>query len=102
MRVLRVLSVVLVFVPGAAAALECHAAAEQPAGWSWRSIDGRTCWYRGPRGVPKDQLHWPAEAAVDATQSPAAEGEQADDNDDHLLHSYWPPLPKKPQPGKHS
>jgi hypothetical protein len=27
--------------------------------WSWRTIDGRTCWYAGQPGKPKHQLAWP-------------------------------------------
>src|SRR5262249_55509029 len=30
--------------------------------WSYRIIDGRTCWYPGRRMVSKSVLHWRAEA----------------------------------------
>ena len=26
--------------------------------WSWREVDGRKCWYAGPKGVNKTALHW--------------------------------------------
>jgi hypothetical protein len=26
--------------------------------WSWRTIDGRQCWYRGDRWKPKEELRW--------------------------------------------
>src|SRR5262249_32631153 len=25
---------------------------------SWREIDGKKCWHRGPRNTPKSQLYW--------------------------------------------
>jgi len=27
--------------------------------WSWRTIEGRQCWYRGDRWKPKHELRWP-------------------------------------------
>jgi len=39
-----------------AAAIECHSSS---AGMkTWREIDGRRCWYVGPRRIAKPQLHW--------------------------------------------
>jgi hypothetical protein len=26
--------------------------------WSWRTIDGKQCWYRGDRWKPKEELRW--------------------------------------------
>jgi hypothetical protein len=26
--------------------------------WTWRTIDGKRCWYKG-RKLPKDRLRWP-------------------------------------------
>lgn len=28
--------------------------------YSWRTIDGRTCWYKGTPGKPKEELYWAA------------------------------------------
>ena len=30
--------------------------------WSYRIIEGRSCWYRGRPGKPKSELHWGASA----------------------------------------
>jgi hypothetical protein len=38
--------------------------------WSWRTIDGRQCWYRGARWKPKHELRW-----TDATPSVAGQPE---------------------------
>jgi hypothetical protein len=49
------------WVTSAAAAIDC--AAEAPSGkghWSWRTIDGKKCWYQGRPGISKDKLRWPA------------------------------------------
>jgi len=26
--------------------------------WSWRTIEGKQCWYRGARWKPKHELRW--------------------------------------------
>jgi hypothetical protein len=26
--------------------------------WTWRMVDGRKCWYKGSRRLPKSSLHW--------------------------------------------
>jgi len=26
--------------------------------WSWREVDGKRCWYQGPRNKPKSELRW--------------------------------------------
>jgi hypothetical protein len=31
---------------------------ERPAGWAYRTIDGRACWYEGPKMLPKHRLRW--------------------------------------------
>jgi len=50
--------------------------------WSWREIDGRKCWYRGPVGVPKFHFHWPSRDELE--KKPAPKLSDAD--------SVWPPL----------
>jgi len=27
--------------------------------WSWRTIEGKQCWYRGERWKPRHELRWP-------------------------------------------
>jgi hypothetical protein len=61
----------IVVATDVAGAYDCHARlpAERAGRWSWREVDGRRCWYRGPRGVSKRSLRWPA-----AVTSPATTG----------------------------
>jgi hypothetical protein len=56
--------IVLAYVmyPTAAGALECQAAPDSRSYWSWRSIDGRRCWYRGHTVKRKSQLEWPKQS----------------------------------------
>jgi hypothetical protein len=51
----------------------------RPPGWSWRTIDGRQCWYEGPPMMSKDRLRWPlpppewiAEPALEPAPPPAS------------------------------
>ena len=39
--------------------------------WSWRKIDGRTCWYPGHSGKPKYELRWPSELSPRPTEKGA-------------------------------
>ena len=52
----------------------CQASVTRKAGdlahWSWRTIDGKQCWYRGARWKPKHELRW-----TDATPSVAGRPE---------------------------
>jgi hypothetical protein len=96
----------------AAHAVECLS--EKGAGypWAWREIDGKRCWYKGKPGMDKKLLRWAestsASAASKASATPKASAapkrsatpnrSRSVVNEDpaereHLLHSYWPPLP---------
>ena len=72
-------------------AVECKA--ELPAAptghWSWRTVDGKRCWYQGPPGMDKANLQWPR-----PTRSPAAAETLSDKA---LLESYWPKLEEMPR-----
>jgi hypothetical protein len=59
--------------------------------WSWRSIDGQQCWYRGDRWKPKHELRW-AEALPSA--APGAVDQPATDNHTDGLDTE----PGRPQP----
>lgn len=84
--------------------------------WAWREIDGKRCWYKGKPGMDKKLLSWAestnAPAAAKASAAPTASPKSSPaskrsltpkrlpavmtDNPaerEHLLHSYWPPLP---------
>ena len=57
---LRVAAVVLLLTCNAASALDCHSSPlRDRRHWSWRQIDGRTCWYPGRPGMSKANLRWP-------------------------------------------
>lgn len=55
-------AITLVLFATPAIAVECKATHDNGSYWSWRSIDGRKCWYRGHSVMPKSRLHWPARA----------------------------------------
>jgi hypothetical protein len=98
-------TIVVASLTTAAQAIECKD--KMPPGgaghWSWRNVDGRQCWYQGPKGMDKAKLTWrraapPAPAAVDidttvetdTTVEPGATAET--DEEKVLLESYWPNL----------
>jgi hypothetical protein len=64
--------------------------------WVYRTIDGRRCWVHGTPGVSisKSTLRW-----VPKSESPAEKTQyqtsSEQDEIDALLHSYWPPLPRR-------
>jgi hypothetical protein len=93
----------------AVGALECQP--EAPVGrtghWSWRSIDGKRCWYPGRPGMAKTNLRWaqsspptlargndegPRPSPAAARRDPRIEASAPGDNDEALLGSYWPAL----------
>lgn len=105
-------------LPVTASAIDCRSEKGSDGYWSWRNIDGKRCWYKGQPGMSKDKLRWasaPHEAKRQepstkrqeptakrqepapkrsAQRQPAAQ-RQDDDEQQRLLHSYWPPLPPK-------
>lgn len=68
MKHILILGVILLASASNAQAIECSA--ELPAvrkgHWSYRIIDGRTCWYQGPRMIPKSSLRWTTESISNA------------------------------------
>ena len=52
--------------------------------WSWRTIDGRQCWYRGDRWKPKEELRWAD------TVPPAASGTVGEVRANRSLRWTWP------------
>ena len=47
-----------VFSTVKAEAIECREKPETREYWSWREIDGRRCWFKGHRSLPKKLLSW--------------------------------------------
>jgi hypothetical protein len=72
----------LVAVAVASEVTDCQTSVTRKAGdvahWSWRTTDGKQCWYRGARWKPKHELRW-----TDATPSVAGQPE-IDDRADSL------------------
>ena len=61
------IATLLLIGPTAAQATQCSVARpSNPHGqwWSWRSIDGRKCWYEGRAMILKSSLQWAAHASV--------------------------------------
>jgi hypothetical protein len=80
---------------GNAHAIECQS--EKGAGypWAWRQIDGKRCWYKGKAGMDKRQLRWAETRTTPAAakRRPPAMIEDPAERE-HMLRSYWPPLPQ--------
>src|SRR5262245_39645514 len=49
--------------------------------WSWRTIDGKQCWYRGDRWKPKHELRW---GELSPSAAPSAGPPENDDRTDGL------------------
>src|SRR5262245_10777827 len=86
-RLVLVASIVVApFCATAQGMIECRA--ELPAGrtgyWSWRTIDGKQCWYPGRPGMDKARLLWPQ-------STPPSESDK-NQSDQRLLESVWPDL----------
>jgi hypothetical protein len=51
-----------VMYPTAAGAVQCHSGPDRDSYWTWRTVDGRRCWYRGHTIRPRSQLEWPKQS----------------------------------------
>jgi hypothetical protein len=71
----------LVAVAIAGEVTDCQTSVTREAGdlahWSWRTIDGKQCWYRGARWKPKHELRW---AEMTPSAAPSAVGQPETDN----------------------
>jgi len=80
----------LVAVAMAGEVTDCQTSVTRNAGdlahWSWRTIDGKQCWYRGARWKPKHELRW-----TDATPSMAGRPETDNPTDGLSAESGRPP-----------
>ena len=57
----------------AAAIITCqptHPGTTRPDDWSYRTIEGRQCWYKGRPMMPKHRLRWPREDSERPLQDP--------------------------------
>jgi hypothetical protein len=90
-----ILSAALFASVSSAQAIECSS--ELPAvrsgHWSYRIVEGRTCWYKGRNSLPKSLLHWPDQSLSDAqARMPVTDGPHFVDPEDGSC--CWPPLSK--------
>jgi len=101
LRTLLALAIILASTLCAAAAT-CKTAREKDGRyWSYRMIDGKRCWYAGPKGVSKRALHWRIAARVPRARilkperpRPVKAAPTANDDDDEsLMDTVWPPMP---------
>ena len=70
-----------------AVAIACLVKPDARAGWYWREIQGRKCWYPGGRLIPKDQLYWPVDTPAPQPVKPVQPIETV------LPKRTTPPLP---------
>ena len=93
MKHILIFGVILFASASNAQTIECSA--ELPAvrkgHWSYRIIDGRTCWYQGPRMIPKSSLRWTTGSNSNAqAKMPNADGDDFADPQDGSC--CWPAL----------
>jgi hypothetical protein len=70
--------------------------------WSWRQVNGRTCWYPGHPGKPKYQLRWkdpvipaPPEKGAEPVGSPPASDRPAPTLIEGSFEDRWQGLNEK-------
>lgn len=73
--------------------MQCHVR-PGPGRWTWRTVDGRQCWFVGARDTPKALLQWPQEQRE--TREEAEHPEQAEI--DSLDQAPQQPEPVSPHP----
>jgi hypothetical protein len=49
------------------ACVDIYPGERRPLDWSYRTVDGKKCWYQGPRMMPKSNLKWVIEEPVPMT-----------------------------------
>jgi hypothetical protein len=77
-----ILSSSLVGVAMAGEVTDCQTRVAREVGdlghWSWRTIEGKQCWYRGARWKPKDELRWAASSAAPSAAGPPETDDRTD------------------------
>ena len=67
--------------------------------WSYRVVDGRTCWYAGRPGKSKTELHWGTPQSPRAERLRTAVSPPDDPEAPSLANTCcWPPLEPEPSP----
>jgi len=81
-----------------ASALDCYSTPlRDKRHWSWRQVEGRTCWYPGAPGMSKAALRWPTSSTSVrppglTSGSATPRTQPRDPEEELLLESTWPPL----------
>ena len=69
-----VIAIVAFLLAGQAVAapqLKCHVSPPQvPEQRSWLTVDGRKCWYIGPRKIDRSLLYWEREQPIEIEEMP--------------------------------
>jgi hypothetical protein len=78
-----------------ARAVDCQSRAGKGSGWSWQTVDGKRCWFKGGLKINKKVLRWPSAAKapplpVDQRRAFTAEPPSV------LDWPAMPPLPEQP------
>jgi hypothetical protein len=60
------------------ACVDTYPGERRPLDWSYRTVDGKKCWYQGPKMMPKSNLKWVIEEPVPMTVPPIEETNQFD------------------------
>src|SRR5262245_27242326 len=65
MRPLSILVIIAVIGWASMAhAIECQSKPDSKGRWSWRSVDGKKCWYKGSAVISKSKLRWPEKKKI--------------------------------------
>jgi hypothetical protein len=75
-----IIALLIALVATPARAIDCqesYPTEQRPADWAWRTIDGRQCWYQGPKMLPKHNLKWPSQPKQEAIQEPSQPKQEA-------------------------
>ena len=95
---IRLAAVIMLLACSPASALDCYSTPlRDKRHWSWRQVEGRTCWYPGAPGVSKAALRWATRSTSaprrDLTSGSATRSAPPRDPEEELLlESSWPPL----------
>jgi hypothetical protein len=69
------------------ACVETYPGEKRPLDWSYRTVDGKKCWYQGPRMMPKSGLRWEYEP-MPTIKAPDIMIPEPED-DDGTFESRW-------------
>src|SRR5262245_53160826 len=112
MKRLGIAILLILMTTPSASAIECKTSPGRDGHYSWRSIDGKRCWYRGHVRLPKERLHWPRPRLDYAprTQAPPPRADSpvpsTTSEPQTATGNIWdccglPPTPSQPLPSEH-